>query len=228
MTDQPQDVTPRRTFLGRLAAGALVLGGASGLGVASAVAEPARRARNPFDESWLDRIKGKHKQVFDATAINEGMPLIWPHVYLITNHEAYDLDEKDVSAVVIARHEGLAFALNDRIWEKYKIGEMFKVTDPKTNAPATRNIFAHKADTVLPWPEAAQDSLAARGVIFAACNVALTVYSGMAAQKMGGDPKAAHDEWAANLLPGVAIAPSGVLAVSRAQEKGCTYCYAGG
>ena len=33
---------------------------------------------------------------------------------------------------------------------------------------------------------------------------------------------------AKNLLPGMAIVPSGVLAVNRAQEHGCTYCYAGG
>jgi len=34
-------------------------------------------------------------------------------------------------------------------------------------------------------------------------------------------------EWVAGLLPGVQVMPSGVWAVGRAQEHGCTYCYAG-
>jgi len=34
-------------------------------------------------------------------------------------------------------------------------------------------------------------------------------------------------DWVAGLMPGVQVVPSGVLAVSRAQEKGCNYCFAG-
>ena len=35
-------------------------------------------------------------------------------------------------------------------------------------------------------------------------------------------------EFEKGLIPGFTLVPSGVLAVSRAQEKGkCTYCYAG-
>jgi intracellular sulfur oxidation DsrE/DsrF family protein len=40
-------------------------------------------------------------------------------------------------------------------------------------------------------------------------------------------PADAHKEWAANLLPGAYLVPSGVLAVHRAQNPGkCTYCAA--
>jgi intracellular sulfur oxidation DsrE/DsrF family protein len=34
-------------------------------------------------------------------------------------------------------------------------------------------------------------------------------------------------DWVSGILPGIQIVPSGVLAVNRAQEHGCTYCYAG-
>jgi intracellular sulfur oxidation DsrE/DsrF family protein len=34
-------------------------------------------------------------------------------------------------------------------------------------------------------------------------------------------------EWVAGLLPGVQVLPSGVWAVGRAQEKGCSYIFAG-
>ena len=38
---------------------------------------------------------------------------------------------------------GTAFPVNasDRLWEKYALGTRNKITDPKTKAPATRNIF---------------------------------------------------------------------------------------
>jgi len=41
------------------------------------------------------------------------------------------------------------------------------------------------------------------------------------------DKDTAKKEWTAGVVPGVTILPSGVWGVNRAQEKGCTYCYAG-
>ena len=64
-------------------------------------------------------------------------------------------------------------------------------------------------------------------MIICACNIALTVVSSMAAPKAGVTADVAKKEWTANLLPGVVLVPSGVYAVNRAQETGCTYCYAG-
>jgi intracellular sulfur oxidation DsrE/DsrF family protein len=49
----------------------------------------------------------------------------------------------------------------------------------------------------------------------------------MVAQKMSLDPAAVKADWVAGLIPGVQVVPSGVLAVARAQEKGCAYCFAG-
>jgi hypothetical protein len=128
-----------------------------------------------------------------------------------------------VSAVVILRHGGLPLALQDQVWAKYKLGEMFDMKDG--NAPATRNIYA--TITGLPIPGLGIAELLKSGVLVGACDVALTVYSGMAAQKMGGDAAAIKKEWVAGLLPGVQVVPSGVLGVGRAQEFDCKYCFAG-
>jgi hypothetical protein len=57
--------------------------------------------------------------------------------------------------------------------------------------------------------------------------VALTVYSGVVAKKMNGDAAAVKADWVAGLFPGIQVVPSGVWAVNRAQEHGCTYCFAG-
>ncbi len=37
----------------------------------------------------------------------------------------------------------------------------------------------------------------------------------------------AAKEWAANLVPGITLLPTGVWGVNRAQEAGCTYCAGG-
>jgi metal-dependent amidase/aminoacylase/carboxypeptidase family protein len=37
----------------------------------------------------------------------------------------------------------------------------------------------------------------------------------------------AAKEWAANVVPGITIIPSGTWGVNRAQEAGCSYCAGG-
>jgi len=49
----------------------------------------------------------------------------------------------------------------------------------------------------------------------------------MAATAAGLPAQDAKADWVANLIPGVVVVPAGVLAVNRAQENHCTYCYAG-
>jgi hypothetical protein len=68
------------------------------------------------------------------------------------------------------------------------------------------------------------------GAVVVVCNLATTALSGLTAGAAGLSitPAEAYEEWKANLKPGCYLAPSGVLAVNRAQEVGgCTYCYAG-
>ena len=63
--------------------------------------------------------------------------------------------------------------------------------------------------------------------MFCACNLALAVYSGMVAKKMGLDPEAVGKEWVAGVLPGIQIVPAGIWALERAQAKDCAYVFAG-
>jgi intracellular sulfur oxidation DsrE/DsrF family protein len=77
------------------------------------------------------------------------------------------------------------------------------------------------------FPGMAIDKISSRGGVITCCNVALTVLSAHAAEAAGLPKDKARAEWVAGLLPGVHVVPSGVLAVGRAQEKGCSYCYAG-
>ena len=216
----------RRGFLGTLAAST-----AAGLASLTPLSlEAATRTRRITDnavdaafEAWLNKITGRHKIVFDAPEPNSGMPVVWPRVWLNTNNENYATTDAQNSAVIVLRHGAIPIAMQDAMWAKYKLGEAFSIKDG--DAAATRNIFAKQMP--LPLPGTGIEQLLASGAQFGVCNVALTVYSGMVAQKMNMDAAAVKSDWVAGLMPGVQVVPSGVLAVSRAQEKGCSYCFAG-
>jgi intracellular sulfur oxidation DsrE/DsrF family protein len=205
-----------------------------GVGTAALLATPALlRADSllpsaPFDDKWLDNLKGKNRQYFDATDVNSGWVLGYAMNWMDTMKATYATTDKDLNAVIGFRHFSIPMAYNDAIWAKYKLGEFTKITDPATKAPATRNIFFNSKPGDVPFPGMAIEKMQARGTTFVVCNVAHTVLSGMLAQKMGLAADAAKAEWEKGLIQGFTLVPSGVLAVHRAQEKGkCTYCYAG-
>jgi len=219
MLDEFTSSTPRRGFLGRFAAAAL------GLGVTSLAPEAANAAASkPTDpklEAWFGKLTGKHRVVFDAPEPNNGFPAIWPRVYLLTTNATYP--GEGASTMVILRHEGLPLAFQDNLWAKYKLGEQFNIKIG--DVPATKNAYA--TITGLPIPGLGIVELLKTGTLIGACDVAMTVYSSAVATKMNMDPAVVKKEWIAGLLPGVMLVPSGVMAVSRAQEFGARYIFAG-
>jgi len=214
--------TPRRGFLGSIAVGAagLVLGRWS-----TASAELPSAESLAFADEWVGRIKGKYRQVFDCTAANEGFGAAFPLNFNVSTKQALKVTDADITGVAVFRHMAMPLMLNDATWAKYKIGEVLSIKDPKTNAPATRNIFR---DNIPLYPGLTyEQEMSTRGVIFVACNMALTVISGMAAPKANVSADQAKKDWTAGLIPGVNLAASGVYAVNRAQQAGCSYCFGG-
>jgi hypothetical protein len=225
----------RRDFLGKLA-GTAALIGISNLPLmanaetGSAEDHPGRDLADP-DEWFKSNIKGKHKIVFDSPEPKEIFAFAWPLVFLLTN-KGTGTDIKDCSVVVVLRHNSIPYALGDDLWAKYKLGETFKINDPRTMAPATRNPFwdTRPDDFKIPGigavPIGIKD-LQANGVLFCACDMALTVFSAVVGMKTNQDGAVVKKEWVAGLIPSIPPMPSGVWAVGRAQEYGCTYCFAG-
>jgi hypothetical protein len=211
-------VVPRRTFCGRLGGAVMVgLGGFAGLVSRPSLAQapPARAA----GLEWPGTLTGQHKQVVDGYEANAGFPLAFAYTFLAPNESA--------TAVIVLRHGAFPLALGHAMWEKYKIGESFKIIDPETKAPATKNPFLNPKPGVLLVDDMAIDRLLARGVVFGACNIALQVQSKMLAGNAGVGAEEAAKEWAANVIHGITIIPSGTWGVNRAQEGGCTYCAGG-
>src|SRR5262245_41256057 len=148
--------TPRRGFLGMLAGGAAALGltplasplqlqAQQKTGPKSA---PASAAAKSEADLWFDKLKGKHRVAYDATRTHEIMPFVWPKVFLLTN-QATGTPPADCGVVVVLRHEAIAYAFQDRMWEKYRFADLMKATDlgPAFQAPdaatatRTRNPF---------------------------------------------------------------------------------------
>jgi hypothetical protein len=208
-------VTPRRSFLGRIGGGAVLAFGVL-LSRQSQAQVAAARTDSP---DWPGALKGSHRQVVDAYAVNSGFPLTFALTFLMPNESA--------SAVVVLRHGAFPIALGDAMWQKYKIGEAFKIIDPETKTMAQKNPFLRPKAGVLLVDDMALDRLLTRGVIFGACNMALIHQSEMLAEGAGVSADEAAKEWAANIVPGVTLIPSGTWGVNRAQEAGCTYCAGG-
>ena len=239
MENEKVTPSPRRKFLGTIAAGAAALGLLSFKTPfdlqKAALTIKDNAATDPKDpmaaDAWFKNVKGTHRIVYDVPHPNEIMPFAWSRVFLLTN-AATGSKESDCGVVVVLRHSAIGYAMKSSLWEKYNFGEVFKADDPKTKKPSTRNPFAEpqKGDFVLPGVGEVQigiNQLQASGVMFCVCDAALTVYSAALAKGMNLDEKALKKEWTDGLLPGIQVVPSGVWAVGRAQEHKCAYCFAG-
>ena len=219
--------TPRRSFLGRLAAGTAALGLTAITPLAACAAEKTDSTASDTtakSTEWPGTLKGKHKQLVDAFTFNQGFPLAFAFTFLLPYPAS---DAAAASAVVVLRHEAFPLALTDAIWAKYKIGKTFSIIDPTTKAPAVRNAFYHAPPKSLEIEEMAIDKLMARGTTFGACNVALHFLSAKLAANAGVTADEAAKEWTAGIIPGITVIPSGTWGVNRAQEAGCTYCAGG-
>ncbi len=218
--------THRRGFLGRVAATAAAVGLGNVVPVSFTGAAAAPTEGDPALEAWLDKLKGKHRQVYDMPEPNHGAAFAWSRVFYLTNNET-GVPDSDISVMVVLRHNAIPFALADGAWAKYKLGEAFNATDPKTNAPSVRNMFYKPAPDELPLPGMSIDELLASGVLFCACNMAIKFHSARVAKKTSMDADEVRRDWLAAVLPGIQVVPSGVWAVNRAQERGCSYCFGG-
>jgi len=229
MLENDSVTTHRRGFLGRLAAASAAVGLGRFSVPAAAAGETLHKgapAADPQFAAWLGKITGKHKIVFDIPEPNGGFGLAWARVYLNTTNDTYGTKDADNSVVVVLRHGGIPLGMQSPMWAKYKFGEFFKINDG-ANAPATANPFAQPKPGALPIAGMGVDELIGAGALLGICGVALTVYSGIFAKAMNLQADAVRKDWVANLLPGVLVVPSGVVAVGGAQEHGCAYCFAG-
>ncbi len=232
MNNENKKSINRRKFLGTISGSAAVLGLSTLTPTVSAIASEKNHDFVSTDpEEMFKKITGEHRVVFDVPNPNYIYPFAWPRVFLLTNM-ATGSQEKDCSVVVVLRHDAIPYAMEDRLWQKYKFGEFFKADDPFTEKPSIRNPFwkpkqgAFNIPGFGPVPIGINE-LQASGVMFCVCDAALTVNSAKMAGKMKIDAAELRKDWVSGLLPGIQPVPSGLWALGRAQKKECAYIFAG-
>jgi intracellular sulfur oxidation DsrE/DsrF family protein len=193
--------------------------------IRAADAHPAASS-GPIEPSnrWLEGLKAKHRQFFDAPAPGGGIPLVHVMNYYDTYNKAFGVKDADIDAVLTFYGSTTFHGLNDAMWAKYSLGEFLEIVDPATSKPATANPW-RSAPVILGMtlPAASVESLQKRGATFILCNNALQIFSGLLAQKRGLDAKVVYEDLKANILPGVELVPGMVVAVEQAQRAGLAY-----
>ena len=207
--------TARRLFLARLGAG-VTAAGAFAAGAPQAAAQPPSAAWKQDD--WLDAVPGSHRLVFDTTtASGIADALLYANNFYRASESGYSLGNADTAVVIVVRHASTAFGFNDAMWAKYSapLAKRTGAVDPKTQQPAAVNIHLKGGDTSIA-------GLAGRGLQFAVCQMATRLVAGQIAQAVGGTTDAIYAELTANLVPNSHLVAAGIVALSRAQERGYT------
>ena len=226
--DSANEPTRRRSFIGQLAGGAAALAGFGFAPPLFAGESPlVPRTEGPWDDSWTAKLDGKKlRTVFDAPQVNSALALHQANAVIENYRDVAGITEKDLGLVVVIRHRAIPMAFNDSIWEKYNAGVDLKLNDPTTGEPAKRNPFLNVAKDDkhgMVGPETSLKSLYDRGVIFLGCNNAAMGWAYMLAKKAGTKVEDVRAELKANLIPGMTLLPTGIFAVVRAQNVGCSY-----
>lgn len=207
----------RRAFLGSVSA----LAGAATVIPVLGQHGLAAQAKGGWDFTWLDRLTGKHKQVFELSAPDR--------LHVINNwlkawDEVFGLKHPDVNAVLGIASSAFPLNASTALYEAFPIGEMWNLTDPETGKPPVRNYFLD-GPPAGPFVGSGVRSLQQRGAIFWQCNNALTGISGRLATAAGRPQPEVYEQLKAGLNPGVVLVPAHTMLIGMSQERGCAYEY---
>ncbi len=222
----------KRSFFRNMLAGL----GAGAVAAVTGPISPARAADGwvPTSEpqdSWLDGLGRRHRQVFD-TISPEGVAraLTFTYTFYAANRDVYGIEAADLGVLLILRAGSTAFGFNDKIWAKYSgsLAKRYKLEDPTTKSAPIVNIYdaADKAAS-LRTNGLTLSALAGMGGRFAICSVASRKLAAALAEDTGAAAGAVYAELEANIVQNARMVAAGVIAVNRAQEHHFSLCYTG-
>jgi hypothetical protein len=214
----------RRTFLGAAAVNAAALASFPGT-MPGSVPGDLLHMSDDWDVTWPSRLKGKYKAVFDNSEIESGYGVWRASAWAGQYRDVLKATPADLSPVVILRHNAIALAMQQPYWDKYGIGASKKIMHPLTGEPTDKNpvLLDEKDGIPAPFNQAGLLKQLGRGVTVLACNLALQDCVDLIQRTDKVDPAEARKRAIAYLVPGVILQPSGVFAVTLAQDAGASY-----
>jgi len=225
----------RRSFVGSISAGVAAIGtlGASSEAEGQMIYMPADWHGAEFDK--LLKSKARVKQVFDATSIADGGPLGPIRNSINGLQFGYNVAGDQIKIVAALRGQANLLNFDDSMWEKYKLGEYSKTDDPKTKAPAVRNVFyakdaaltsANVNDKTSIYQDYSIEALCGRGMTMLSChNATMHQAAGIVRRfSLSVTADEVTKDLQAHMLPGCISVPAMVAAVAVLQCDG-KYAY---
>jgi hypothetical protein len=213
----------RREFLGSFGAASFAAALPLTKGEVDALAAPPM-ADSPWDVTWVDRIKGKYRAVFDSPGFSDGAALFRSIIWAQQYKEVYGTTPAEMSTVLVIRHVGIMLAMNNQFWQTYNIGKRKKFKDTQKNKFYVQNPIAGAPSGTPPqFADMTIPKFIEGGGIVLACNMAFQDAVSIVEKEDNLKHEEAEKKARNNLLPGIILQPSGIFAVLRAQEAGCNY-----
>jgi hypothetical protein len=217
----------RRDFVGRVAASALLAGLPLPIDASvRALSQSRSTTAEEWDLSWVKRVTGKYRAIFDVPEIDSGYGVwrasIWGQQYI----EVLGAKPNEISSVLVLRHNGIQLAMQQAYWDKYAIGKEKNVLHPVTQQGTDRNpalLSSTRNEVPAMFDDAALDKFIGRGGIVLACNLALQDVVEAIQKKDNASEADARKQAVGFMVPGVLLQPSGVFAALHAQDAGCKY-----
>jgi len=181
-------------------------------------------AADKADLTWVVKLRGKSRAVFDSPRVSEGGALFRAVLWRRQVRDSLDTPLEDVTPVVVFRHEAIPLIMDDEFWDHLGIGKDLKWKDEKSGKWLKANPLASApASASANVKEYTIPAFIKSGGIVLACGLAFgqVVYQYQQKDKLSHDD--AQKRAKEHLLPGVIIQPSGFFAVLKAQDEGCKY-----
>ncbi|MGE5926500.1 MAG: hypothetical protein ACM357_04035 [Gemmatimonadota bacterium] len=182
----------------------------------------ARTDPERWDLRWLDSLRGRHRQVFDCGPIEDRPPMRIVANWLDAHRDIYGLEYPKVNAVLGIANSAFPINASHALWEKYQLGERWKLKAPNSQEWATHNFF-YDPPAGSPLARMGVRTLQSRGAIFWQCNNALRGIAERLAQATSQVAEPVYAELRAGLNPGVVLVPAHTMVIGLAQERGCAY-----
>lgn len=225
----------RRRFLGWLGGASLL--GAAGIPGFASQARAATSTPHPvpvsdkWDMSWVERVSGEHRAVFDSPEPADGAALFRAIAWCDHYKEVYNTERVRMSPVVVLRHTAIALTVNNDYWKRFKIGKELKMKDERgkwreTNPISTTPPSADDKPNASGAGDRDKYTLQrfiADGGIVLGCAWAFGEITSRIRKEEKLEQAAAAARAREFLIPGILLQPNGIFAVIRAQEAGCQY-----
>jgi intracellular sulfur oxidation DsrE/DsrF family protein len=153
--------------------------------------------------------------------------MLYANNFIDVNRNAYGVENGDLAVILVARHFSTPYSFNDAMWEKYgeTLAAQSNFPGAETDgAPATNPLGGSGQSTMR---GVTLDTLFAKGLQLAVCQVATRAFAGGVARAVGADANDIYEEITDNLVENANLTPAGIVAVNRAQERGYTFAYVG-